>query len=476
MKLTKIIMVVSAATAHNAMMEAASKIKACCIAAMLLAGASLCADDLVTQARFCEEKVRNDAKMEIAIPRFQKPPAIDGELNEDCWRQAAKVENFVTVHEKFGQKITAAEPTEVLMGYDDQNLYLAFICHAAEPDKLVAGTHRIFYDDSVEIFLDPRNDQRSGYQLLINCKGAISELAWSVDYDAKEKIVSFDKKWKGNAIARTTIQKDRYLVEVSLPFAPLTEKFFEGNAWGINLCRNNIQCREASNWAGLVGMFHDPQKFGRLVFAGGPYVLKSVHWGDNVLGKDSVAVAIINQKGSNQRVVARLERCDDAGKTAVVAKKELKIAVGADQAETLAYDVQSGDERLVVSLCDDDGKHCYAQNKHAFEVKPILEVALVKGQDFFVGEKDCSINVKLNLGKQSLRESQLQISLNKKGQSEPLKKSSLTDLKSGELLIQLNLAGLPESAYDLVITVVDKAGKPIGDRKMKLNILEGPFS
>src|SRR5262249_47476904 len=58
----------------------------------------------------------------VVIPRFEKPPVIDGKLDDEAWKQAAVLKDFYQVQP--GDNIKPTAPTEVLLGYDAQALYI----------------------------------------------------------------------------------------------------------------------------------------------------------------------------------------------------------------------------------------------------------------------------------------------------------------------------------------------------------------
>src|SRR6059036_2656214 len=99
----------------------------------------------------------------ITIPRFDKPPVIDGKLDDEVWKQAALFKDFYQTQP--GDNIAPSKPTEVMIGYDSKTLYLAFHCYD-EPDKVRATVPKrdeVFGDDNVRVFLDTFNDQRRAY-------------------------------------------------------------------------------------------------------------------------------------------------------------------------------------------------------------------------------------------------------------------------------------------------------------------------
>ncbi len=110
-------------------------------------------------------------KAAARIPRFDAPPTIDGQLNDSVWAKAAMFGEFLQTQP--GDNVTPPHPTEVMMGYDAKNLYLAFRVKQ-DKDKVratVARRDNIFNDDFVGVFLDTFNDQRQAYVFFFNPLG-----------------------------------------------------------------------------------------------------------------------------------------------------------------------------------------------------------------------------------------------------------------------------------------------------------------
>ncbi len=72
----------------------------------------------------------------VKMPKFDKPPVIDGKLDDEVWKQAKVLKDFYQVQP--GDNIAPSKPTEVLLGYDSKFLYVAFHCYD-EPDKVRAN-------------------------------------------------------------------------------------------------------------------------------------------------------------------------------------------------------------------------------------------------------------------------------------------------------------------------------------------------
>jgi hypothetical protein len=107
----------------------------------------------------------------VRIPRFDKPPVIDGKLDETVWQQGALFNDFYQTSPGYNTQASVA--TEVRMGYDARNLYIAFHCYD-EPGKVratIAKRDDVFADDTIRVLLDTYNDQRKAYVLTFNPLG-----------------------------------------------------------------------------------------------------------------------------------------------------------------------------------------------------------------------------------------------------------------------------------------------------------------
>ena len=101
----------------------------------------------------------------LRVPRLNKPPVIDGKLNDEVWKQATVLKDFYQTNP--GDNVAPSQPTEVFFGYDSKFFYIGV--HAFDdPTKVrasVAQRDDVFGDDNIRIFFDTFNDQRKAYVL-----------------------------------------------------------------------------------------------------------------------------------------------------------------------------------------------------------------------------------------------------------------------------------------------------------------------
>src|SRR6476620_9766873 len=58
------------------------------------------------------------------VPHFESAPVIDGQLNDAVWLGAAAFGDFLQTQP--GDNVAPSNPTEVMIGYDSKNIYIAF--------------------------------------------------------------------------------------------------------------------------------------------------------------------------------------------------------------------------------------------------------------------------------------------------------------------------------------------------------------
>jgi len=149
-------------------------------------------------------------KATLKPTRTTVPPVLDGRLDDPVWAQAQSVTDFETFIPEFGKK--QAGKTIAYMAYDEQNLYFAFRCFDAQPDRIKATLGRrddVGASDFVCINLDTFNDQQSLYAFYVTPLGVQGDSRFA---SGKEDF-SVDMVWDSAA----RIDVEGYTVEMRIP-------------------------------------------------------------------------------------------------------------------------------------------------------------------------------------------------------------------------------------------------------------------
>ncbi|MGB9182317.1 MAG: DUF5916 domain-containing protein [Pyrinomonadaceae bacterium] len=167
----------------------------------------------------------------IRAARFDKPPVIDGKLDEDVWKQAVVLKDFYQTNP--GDNTAPSKPTEVMIGYDSKFLYFGFHCFD-EPGKVratVAARDNVTGEDNVRVYLDTFNDQRKAYFIAWNPLGIQQD---GIFTEGQGIDFSFDLVME----SKGQLTSDGYIVEVAIPFKSLRYEAGKGKLWGIHIWRN----------------------------------------------------------------------------------------------------------------------------------------------------------------------------------------------------------------------------------------------
>ncbi len=174
---------------------------------------------------------------------------IDGIGDDEAWSMAEEAKDFFMVLPMDDRKAT--EPTTIKMTYDDSNLYLlATFYNATKANYFVESLRRDFSfgkNDNFLLFLDPFNNQTTGFSFGSNAYGA----QWDgTMYDGSKIDLNWDSKW----ISKVTRDDEKWIFEMAVPFKSI--RYEEGvKEWGINFSRLDLKSSEKSSWTPIPRQF-----------------------------------------------------------------------------------------------------------------------------------------------------------------------------------------------------------------------------
>jgi hypothetical protein len=229
------------------------------------------------------EKVLGDDTIEgdpVKIPRMS-PPRLDGQL--DDWSGAATLGPFVDTgngHPEVKHPIA----TFARAGWDDQNLYLAFVVRDRSPSSPFGrddvDPHVWGKSSGVEIMLQPgdSHDNRDYYEIQVDVGGAVFDSHWD-DYMSPVTGSGPDKifghmDWSSHVQRATTVRSGHFWsVEIALPWSSLATGRVAippkpGDVWRMNLYSFRDGQRLALGWSSIrgEGNFHKSSRWGRIQF------------------------------------------------------------------------------------------------------------------------------------------------------------------------------------------------------------------
>ena len=185
----------------------------------------------------------------LHIKKAQSEITLDGVIDEEDWLAADVATDFYMVM-PYDTSYSIAE-SEIRMTYDDDALYLSLIFYDVIPGpRVVESLRRDFSfgnNDNFLMFIDPFNDQTTGYSFGVNAAGAIWDGTMS---DGHQVNLMWDTKWE----VVTRSYDDRWIAEMRIPFKSIRYKAGL-DRWNINFSRLDLKINEKSSWAPVPRQF-----------------------------------------------------------------------------------------------------------------------------------------------------------------------------------------------------------------------------
>lgn len=241
----------------------------------------------------------------VEAVRAPQKVVLDGKLDPQEWKGAAKVE---LNHYTSGKKMD--NPTEVFLMYDDQNLYIGYINHENQMDKVVSEMTTedgaVYLDDCVEVMINPSQSvgERSYIHLAANIAG--------VKYTANLRNPYKKADWQ----VKTARQAKSWTAEIVIPFSYLKDENSNSAFWRINLYRERKPVEQYYSWSLTNGMFHSPYTFG---------VLKGMNINGKFVGLKSALNPVSGEGKSGTQEMSKAR--EQVAEPVVIIPKPVKFAL-----------------------------------------------------------------------------------------------------------------------------------------------------
>jgi len=346
--------------------------------ALMLAGAS------------AETGVHAQGVPELAAARAEQPPTIDGKLADGEWGGAARATGFL---ERKSQGLARAQ-TEVLLLYDDDNLYLAFLCREPNPAGLVARAkdEANFWgakDDVVAVFIKPDEDEETYYQYALSVSGA--------RFDQKscpEGGVLQDEYRPGWETA-VAIDRQDWQAEISIPFRDIGVGPQMSKTWRVNFLRVRRQTGEVSYWS-HTRKSHDTARFGRVrgMIIGARSagaVLTDISLGERRVGSNVFAATVVSNRSTPLDLKARLTVTSPSGESESLVSEPVAVTGKSPAALEIAYRVRAeeGKHIVVLELSGPDDKLYYRSPPGEVNLDGLLDCYV--GRSYYTSEKSARV-------------------------------------------------------------------------------------
>jgi len=205
-----------------------------------------------------------------AVTVVQRPPVLDGRLDDEAWRGAPVYDGFVQRELREGQPVS--ERTEVRLVTDGEALYIGAWLFDREPGGIVPGEKirdvSLDNSDYFAIILDTFLDRQNGFVFATTPAG--------VEYDGqvvKEgegggitvtgqtrqqsgSMGGFNLNWDGSWTVRTSSDSAGWYAEFRIPYSTLRYGSSATQSWGLNLSRGIRRKGEDAYWSFIPRQFN----------------------------------------------------------------------------------------------------------------------------------------------------------------------------------------------------------------------------
>ncbi|MFC1717328.1 POTRA domain-containing protein [Candidatus Poribacteria bacterium] len=210
----------------------------------------------------------------VAAVKTSTPPVIDGKLDDECWKSAGIIRNFVSAD---GVDL-ADEPTEAYLLWDDEKIYIGIKCYESRMETIAIATMEndragIWDDDNIQILIDIAPDPKGKYyHLTISPIGTVFDQEVDNDFAAKRWGTWSGRgtEWSSDGLFGTDISGNFWSVEAEIPFSSMKVEPGEGDVWRLNLHRMGQYSEEYTYWSPTYREEewpHVPSRFGGLMFS-----------------------------------------------------------------------------------------------------------------------------------------------------------------------------------------------------------------
>lgn len=202
---------------------------------------------------------RNCLPQEIKAVRINSSLTIDGVFDEDEWKQAECITDFIQFKPVYGAPESFKTMVKIL--YTNRMIYFGIDCKDPEPERITAITTKrdgfFMREDATVLLLDTFHDKSNCYYFGVNPLGT------QQDGKLADNGGTDDIRWDGSWESACSINSDGWTCEIAIPFE--TIKFNAKDAiWGFNVERRIARNVERSFWIGNLTNPDRVSQFGRM--------------------------------------------------------------------------------------------------------------------------------------------------------------------------------------------------------------------
>jgi hypothetical protein len=212
-------------------------------------------------SQYCFAESPPDTLKKYNAVRINQPIKIDGKLDDDAWKNANTISDFMMNRPLEGG--TPTQRTEVKIVYDNTAIYVGAMLFDTHPDSIL---HELGLRDAVDptaeysgatdinadlfrFVIDPYNQRQDAYDFGVYASG--------VQADSKFSDGTFDAVWE----SKTEINDKGWVCEMRIPYSAIRFPKKNMQQWGLQFTRSIRRTREFDQWSLTPSAAYNPQLY-----------------------------------------------------------------------------------------------------------------------------------------------------------------------------------------------------------------------
>lgn len=189
----------------------------------------------------------------LKIKKSHGEIVLDGVLDEQAWKEADVAENW---YQNFPvDSLPSPFQTEARMTFNDEFVYVSFICFDDDSPDVVSTLRRDFnypLNDNVSFIFGPYNDRLNGYFFNVTAAGAKRDGTLSSGGVGENAFnIYWDNKWYSKVVR----YKDKWVAELAIPFKSFKYKS-DVKEWNVTFDRLDKKRNIKSAWVKTPRQFY----------------------------------------------------------------------------------------------------------------------------------------------------------------------------------------------------------------------------
>ena len=185
----------------------------------------------------------------IPAVKINQPIKIDGNLDDEAWKNIEPTGNFITFSPVFGKIST--RNTKVKIAYDNTAIYIGAYMYDLPANIRKQLTARDVLDrQDVDIFavgFDTYHDKQNAFVFKLSPANVQADFKVSQSGTNNGGVV-YDYSWDAVWESKTSIQADGWVAEIKIPLSAIRFSKKDLQDWGINFSRFTRKENENSVW------------------------------------------------------------------------------------------------------------------------------------------------------------------------------------------------------------------------------------